>query len=376
MTDNNFEDRLKTLLNERVDAQTGPRTGAPEFDRARVTAAPAKRVRWLFPLAAAACVVLAAAGTVTATQLLGQDHHTHPGVTQTPTAPTLSPPTGTPTGTPTTTTTTTVPPARPTSTHATAPSSRPASSTASADTTRSVRLGGASIALPTGWVSRPLQDYFSDGGSPVFPGWCLTPSSTRVSTDADACPVALTQVQVGGNPLDVDTISGLASDPHPCGQGPSTQDESYADRTLGGRAADWRRWTVHCSSTGQTIRYEQYVVPTVPGWILYSGHATDAIDAAMTRIASGSTLPADDGQVRLMDRGYIRSITSTSKGVRITLDRVVRENGRYVNRSRRTYTYEIATSVFAPGAATPPTVGSLVYLSSNGSRVTDIYVEP
>ena len=98
--------------------------------------------------------------------------------------------------------------------------------------------------------------------------------------------------------LDVDAQGGFYGDP-PQRCAPNVEvpeHQTFGDRTFGGRTADWRRWESHCSKTNRPIDIEQYVVATGPAYILYSTHANATVHAAMTEIATSSTLPAPDGR--------------------------------------------------------------------------------
>ena len=86
-----FENKLRRLVNEDVDARLGARRAAP--DRAHRVSDRGHR-NWMFPLVAAAAVAAVALGTFGAVQLLADDGHTAPPATKapstTPTSPTSS----------------------------------------------------------------------------------------------------------------------------------------------------------------------------------------------------------------------------------------------------------------------------------------------
>jgi hypothetical protein len=323
----------------------------------------------MLPLVAAASVVAVVAGSVGASQLLADDGpaaHPSPVVSgsRTPSpSPSAVPPS--------------VPPSTATRTsravnRSTTGSPPPSHAKSVRPTGRAVTLGAATINLPVGWVARDLRQYYQ-GGSPVFVGWCLTAASTAVV--ANQCPLRLYAVDPHGNPLDVDLEGGLAANPEYCGQGASAVQEQYGDRSFGGRAADWRLWVQHCRASGLTWHIEQYVVPTVPGYILFSDHADAAVHAGMNHIVASSVLPPQTATVRLADRGYVRSIERLSGSrVRITLDRIVQLwGGKVSNVNPATYPYTVPAAVWRDGTRNRPIkVGSLVIVQSDGTRVRAI----
>jgi hypothetical protein len=337
---NDFETSLKTLLDEHVDERTGPRRAAPPVNAD--ASLPVKggstargHRRFVVILASAACVAAVAVGTVAATRSLA-GHHSTPRI----------------------------------------PTGQTATNTAGPTATKTVSLGGARISLPIGWVARNLHRYEANGSSFAFPGWCLTPASVPVSTAGtdSACPVFL-EAAGAATSLDVDIQGGQASNPEYCLQGQQLRSESEqtGDRPFGGRPAEWRLWNIRCRS-GQGYQIEQYVVPTASSYILYSSQPTGRYHSAITEIAASSTLPAATRSVRLMDRGYLRSVTKTTGGYRITLDRAVAAYPKVVNPDPTTYAYFVPTSVFAQGGFNGTLgVGKLVYLSSNGRQVQQIY---
>lgn len=319
---NDFEGTVATLVNERVDARLGPRRSAPPLDPERRPTRPRRRL--VLPLAVAAGVAVLIGAAVIAGRALDHRDHTAPA---------------------------------PGSTH---------SGTV-------VRLGAADVYLPPGWVARDIARYQPEGGSSVFPGWCLTPRSVPVSTAPDACPVSLLAVQVKGNPLDVDLQGGLAANPAPCGQRDFTTDESSREGRFGGRSAEWRNWVMHCA-TGRTVRIQQYVVPTRPGYILYTGRATAPTRAAMAEIAARSRLPRQSAPLRLMDRGVVSAVQRGPHQVIVSLHRVVRSQSRTAPAAPGVVRYVVPRSVFDAGAFNGAIkAGVRVYLATDGYRVTQIY---
>jgi Predicted solute binding protein len=250
-------------------------------------------------------------------------------------------------------------------TSAPASTSQPPSSP-TAPPPHAVRLGPATISLLAGWVA---QDVGVAAGDPGV-NWCLQPGGAHVP--GDGCLIRFSRQILAQGPYDVDAMLGeLAENPEPCGRGGLTATEQFSTATFGGRAAEWRRWVAHCPS-GATVFVEQYDVATLPSYILYSDHADQAVHAAMQEIAANSTLPAQQEPLRLMDRGYLRSVEQTSAGVRISLDRVIREGQTVINPDRVTYRYLVPTTLFD---AAHVHVGSLVYLASNGVEITKFWAD-
>lgn len=365
---NDLEERLSKALNAHVDSELGERRPAPPFQPARMSRR--RRAPWLYPLAAAACVAAVVGGGVVIGRLAA-DHGapaTRPTVSRS-VSPSLSP-----TSTPSPTAPVPSPAARtsPPVTRSTTGSAPPSHPKSVRPTGHAVTLGAATIDLPVGWVARDLGRYYPGPGVPVFPGWCLTPASTPIVKYG--CPLSLFAVDPHGNPLDVDLEGGLSANPEYCGQTPSTVQEQYGDRSFGGRAADWRQWTTHCTATGVIWHIEQYVVATGPAYILFSDHADATVHDAMTHIAARSTLPAQTAPVRLADQGYVRSIDVTGSQVRITLDRIVQLWNRVVNVNPATYAYTIPRSVWRDSTRNQPIkVGTRVIVQSDGTRVRSLY---
>lgn len=341
---NNLETTVKRLLNENVDAALGPRRPAPRLELSAAARQSDGLRPWLVPLLATAGVAAATVAVLAPVQLLSD---------RSPGGSSRSIGAGSSTS-----------------------SSAPSRSTTSGGPT--VRLGGAALHLPTGWVARDYRSYLTPG-STMTPGsdvlgsqaWCLTPADRPVSKAPFACPVAFIAIadKAARDAVDVDYQGGYLSQPQYC----PPQDESFssarsAEVSFGGRTADFRRFDYRCPS-GKQWRIEQYVVASGPGYILSSLTADDRISAAMAQIVAGATLPARTSAVRYYDHGYIRSITPVAGGARITLDRVVPGPDGPVNDNPQTYGY------FVPQSAKPDglRVGELISLFTDGSQVTEYY---
>jgi hypothetical protein len=111
---------------------------------------------------------------------------------------------------------------------------------------------------------------------------------------------------------------------------------------------------------------EQYVVATGPGYILYSDWTDPTVHDVMTGIVIRSSMPRQTSALRLMDRGYIRSVDRTASGVRISIDRVVSGINGVVNNNPATYKYVIPTAMFDSAGVQ---VGSLVVVHTDGVTV-------
>jgi hypothetical protein len=344
---NNYENNLKKTHNNRVDEDANPHA-FDAFRSAKLRSGGAGSSRWLIPLMAAAAMVAAPIGASAAVNTTSATHRVAPA------AP------------------------RP------AQKATPKSSTTSTTTLAThrpvvVKLGGASLTLPFGWVARNYSLYQQAGeGTLAARQWCLTPSQLPASTKLGACPLTLGTIDrtANRNPVDVDTEGGWSSNPSACSEGVyptgTRFSEATGDRTFGGRAADWRRWTYTCANGTQHL-VEQYVVASGPGFILASDQASTKVHDAMTEITTHSTLPPRTSALRYMDRGYIRSIKRTSAGVQIRLDRAVRTPHRILNTNPATYPYLIPTRMFNQAHLV---VGSLGSLFTNGTTVTQIYKTP
>ncbi len=357
-----FEARLHQGLNREVDQQLGSPRLPPVFHPPVHERRP-----WLVPLLAAACVLLLVGVTFGARQL-ATTHRTQP------TAPTPSvtppPPSGSPTASPT-------PSSSSSSRQSLGNSANPGGSTPG-QTPVTVQLDGATLQLPGGWVARRASEYQAANADPTA-GWCLTPQSTPVSTARYSCPIVFNPISSRGSSLDSDKESGFNSNPEFCypnqgsgGVGGGTARTQSSDRTVGDRAADYRRFDIDCANGLQFV-VEQYVVATGPAYALTfeapAGPGAEARSAALDYLAQHASLPAQSSSVRLYDHGYIRSITPVSGGVRIALDRVVPGPNGPENNNPATYDYLVPSSISGESTLA---VGSLFSVWTDGSQVTSL----
>jgi len=290
-----FENRLKRLLNENVDAELGPRRPAPRLELA---ATGRRGFRpWIMPLLATAGIAAVTAAIVVPVQLLadrnpdGSNGPANGGALinrSNSTAP------------------------------ATSPASSPSAST--------VNLGGATLRLPAGWVVRSYQLYTPSVEPMVAsPSWCLTPASTPVSTAPGACPVSFGTIpRPRTSHVDPDTEGGLWGNPLYCipRGGENRLGIHGADLPFGGRSADFRDWRFGCRD-GTSWWIQQYLVASDPGFMLFSEVVTPEIATAISSIVAQSTLPARTGSLRYFDEGTVLESTQAAGGVRIKLKRQV-----------------------------------------------------
>jgi hypothetical protein len=349
-----FESRFARLLNEQVDAGLGPRRAAPPFDPGHSIKMPAGARRrsarpWIVPLVAAAAVVVVAAGTLGVSRLVA-DKHNSPATTPTPPAPTQSP-TATPTPTPT-----------------------PMPSTPVPDKSGTVNLAGATLTLPSGWVARDFLRYDPDESSDPTRGWCLTPASTQAKVGG--CPISFRLVVPLAAPepmIDVDNRGGFYGNPHQVcvPSGVTHSATQAAERTFGGRAAEWRQWRDDCAS-GPPFLAEQYVVPTAPAYVIFSEQVDPTVHRLMTNLAADASLPPATPTMRYEDFGYVRRITVVADGIRVSIDRTVRDQA--ADADHTTYDYVVPNKVYAR-SATPAhlKVGQLAQVFTDGTRVISIY---
>ncbi len=340
---NDFENQLKTLLNERVDAKIGTRE-APRFAPAgnvRRLDSVRRRAPWVVPLLAAACVAAIVGGSVGAAHLLADKHHGPAPATRVP-APKHTP---TPKDTRT---------------------FRP-------DQTGPVTLDGATLPLPSGWVARDYRRYepppVEGQDDPADQGWCFSPASTQVRIGG--CPIwfrSYHDPSVQHGPLmDVDNRGGSYGDPHQVciPSGATHYDLQAGEFPFGGRMADYRHWRYDCKS-GPAFVAEQYVVATRPAYIVFSEHVDATVHQVMSDLAAHASLPPSATTMRYEDFGYVRHIATVAGGVRISIDRTVRD--QTADTDHTTYDYVVPNRLYA-ATAKGVKVGKLAQVETDGTRV-------
>lgn len=214
----------------------------------------------------------------------------------------------------------------------------------------------------------------------ILPSWCIQPTSDPVRTarDSSDCPITFSNVPSGSNApaLSVDTAGGLASNPEYCGVGGVGSTFTlldYADRTLGNRTADYRRWLYHCKD-GTQWQIEQYVADNAPGYILFSEHADATVHDVMASIAESAQLPAISAPLRLSDYGIIRGFGQEAGGYRIALDRVIDGSTGTINNNPTIYPYDVPASAVPTGQTLK--LGDRVELTTDGTTVTSFSIYP
>lgn len=351
-----FDTRLADRLNELVDHEAGPRPRTvPVFEPSDDDVAPRRSSnRWI--LSAAVFVLVASltwAGlsrvmvrpgpAVGAPQSPGQQHTTAPA----PVTVSAAPPSG--------------------ATTASSAASIPPTSTATL-------LAGMTLRVPSGWVI--TNPTYEPGSGPLAETvWCLDPESV-----AGSCTISLSLAGVASkNAIDVDTEGGWMSNPSFCAAERETSPASVSSRLdiadvqiFGGREAEHRRWTHTCSAT-KVIHVEQYEVAYAPSWILYSELADAMVSSVMASMAASSTLPAQTLPVRLVDKGYVRSVRTTATSYILTIDRYYTDPtsaAGEINNVATTYEYTVAKAVLTK----MPTIGDRVVLYGNGRAMTGGYI--
>jgi hypothetical protein len=343
--ENDFESKVKTLLNERVDAKIGtsdvPRFAPP--GNVRPIGSARRRAPWVLPLLAAACVAAIVGGSVGAAHLLA-GKHTKP----------VGPATHN------------VPAPR----HTPAPKDTP---TLKGDQSGLLTVEGATLPLPAGWLARDYKRYEPppvQGQLEVADeGWCLTPASTPVKVGG--CPIwfrAFAHPSTQQGPLmDVDERGGNYGDAHQVCIPSGTKHYALqaGEVPFGGRLADYRHWRYDCVS-GPAFVAEQYVVATRPAYIIFSEQVDATVHQVMSDLAAHASLPPSATTLRYEDYGYVRSIMREADGVHVSIDRTVRDVA--ADSDHTTYDYVVPTRMYA-AAAKDVKVGKLAQVETDGDRV-------
>lgn len=361
MNDTEFEQLLKQRLNQAVDAELGSPRTAPPFKIPPVQ----HRIRpWLLPLLAAAAVVAVVAGTLGATHALSRKQLTPPAspgpavsisVAPSPTPATSSPPRHPDTGHPTTV----------------ARSTPPAVSLTT--------LGNAQLALPPGWVARDFHQYLNANSGLVLAGqaWCLTPADIAASTKFEACPLEFLELPlVDKDEVDPAYQGASPSNPEYCTPGRTTDYQHTTGLAeFGGRKAVHYTWGVTCSDTGARHTQEQYVIPTGPGFVFYSGQPADSIGPPLSYLAAHSKLPAASNALPFCDGGTVLSVTKVPGSYRVRIARdllPVETAGVTVGASQATY--------YVPDTLNQPElnllkVGAKLAFYNDGTSTHDIGID-
>lgn len=343
---NDIESRIARIMNDNVNAQLqGVGRRPPPLDTRRLGGIMPGRVRWLLPLAAAVAVAAAAVGAVLLADINKSPHRgPSPAVLGTSAISTESAPSTAPATS-----------SRATDRHSTTPTAARSS----------VLLGGARIVLPAGWVARDLGLNMDSKYAHI---WCLVPATTVLGKDSSGCPITFGVIDPIANPVDVDLPGGWLSNPHYCFQGANRKtSEQAGDRPFGQRTSDWRHWSITCA--GHDFELEQYVVATNPGFNLFSAKADATVRAAMAEIALNAVLPLESSPLRLMDRGYLRSVSINGSTARVVIDRAIPLDPKgVINNSAATYVYDVPMTMYR---ATNAGFDTLVSIYTNGRTVRE-----
>lgn len=357
-----FENKLATLLAERVDRQLGGQRPAPPFEAPRVirdvTTGPSHRAPWLMPVIAAACVAAIALGGVGVSRLVGDNDGNAPAGPVGPSKISSGPrPTTTP-----------KPATKPTP----EPTALPAKPVLAPPTgaPNVVNLDGAHIALPSGWDVRPQGPQGSPGTSawcihqPSGPaGDCITLYEFGANDEETRFDADLPGLGVGNTPqlfCDNETLSSVS--------------EEVARVSFGGRQAEYRRIDHYCSLNTTTAKHKyvvQYATNSHPAWALVAAPATVRMLGVMDYVATRSILPERSRPLPLAQRGDVTSIATTSAGVKVEIDPAVRTvSGRLIVGAPRNY--RVPTAMFGKSRVQ---IGSPVVIRTDGTTVRSLALD-
>jgi len=285
--------------------------------------------RWIAPLLAAAAVIAVAAGTTAAVTISAESDHSHPANTHSPT-PTSTTPSTTPS-----------PSVAPSTTPAGGGAPPPGTSTGSTSTappvTKKLTVQGVTLDVPTNWDFAALDNRcLTINGLPPDP---VVPSR---HCQLEISVISASQAASGGFNPDKPYVIG---DGNMCGSSsnaPKVTTVQAINTTVGGQLAEYRSYTGECFKG----TWEQWTVPTAPGVIITRSYADPATEQAALYAVTNAQLPGPRSQLRLSDRGIIRSVTTEADGVHIELDRVTRlEQGGISNTNPVTYSYVLPANL-------------------------------
>jgi len=359
-----MEDRLRAAFDAKTNRVTGAllRPADPPQDDdvpsdGTVTSIH-RRHRWIAPLLAAAAVIAVAAGT-TAVVTTAAGDHSHPGNTQSPT-PTPTTPSATPSPTVAPSTTPVAGGAPPSGTST-------GSTSAAPPVTKKLTVQGVTLDVPTNWDFAALDNRcLTINGLPPDP---VVPSR---HCQLEISVISASQAASGGFNPDKPYVIG---DGNMCGSGgtaaQSVKTVLATNAMVGGQPAEYRSFTGACFKG----TWEQWTVPTAPGVIITRSYADPATEQAALYAVTNAQLPGPRSQLRLSDRGIIRSVTSEADGAHIELDRVTRlEQGGNSNTNPATYSYVLPANLQIRAATSdlePLSVQQLIQLA-NGTTVDGV----
>lgn len=278
MSDLEFESMIKNALDQHVDAHLGARRPAPPFvptaDAGRTGGTP-RPPRWLYPLLAAAAVVVMALGVAFAGGAF-KTHSAPPPATQIPTSSDVP----------------TAPPSTPVPSSG-APTTAVTSSSAPPATT--VTFGAARIAIPKGWVTRKMS-----AGTESL---CVAPFGKLDDTCQQGVQLFSAPTGVG---LDPSNDWGVSGDPPQCYH-KGTKHRQTATKQFGGQDAQWLRTT----GTECGFDLERYLVGSVFDAV------TDSVDPSvhdgLHYMAEHSTLTGGTGTAQQTLEQTVRPVAADGR---------------------------------------------------------------
>ncbi len=374
------DDDMERLLREAFDARA--RQAVPDDRRPPPIVwadAPRARRPWIAPLAVAASIAVVAGG-VGLTVLHQRPVAAPPAAQVTSGSPTPGPTSATTASSTPSTTGTTAPtsPATGSGTGSATGSGTTGPTSAPPAAGRTLTFAGATVVLPPGWGATPSS--FATNDQRRYEQLCIDPVASHGSSNLYGSPDCTIFLTTSGAdwPIDTNIQGGYETNPSYCGASVVGQPlKEYRDVTMGGRLAEYRRWVFTCSDGKNGATIEQYQVPTVSSWVLWSEHAADpAVHTALAAIAGSVTLPAATSSTRLADHGNVTAAVPQADGsTLIQLDRVIQG---MPNKSPAVYTYRVPAGltfvlIGLPKQDIPASglVGRTVTLHTNGKVVTD-----
>ncbi len=229
--------------------------------------------------------------------------------------------------------------------------------------TTALLRSGATVPVPSTWTSSPPPpDY------PTEDAVCLGPVSAP-------CAIVVARLDPARGAT-VENDWGVDGDPGycPAGTGRRVLGQAAAAQ-LSGRPAELRTFTWTCPD--RTVQLVQYVVPTVPAFVVHSDRLElPQVAAAFERIVRSAVLPDQSAPLRIYDQGRVQSIVAAGDGYDLRLTRYV---GGYVNDwvpTTTTTTYHLPASVLSAVNGLPwqNLARSQVVLRTDGTRVTHLVV--
>ncbi len=224
--------------------------------------------------------------------------------------------------------------------------------------TTALLRSGAAVPVPSTWTSSPPPpDY------PTEDAECLGPASA---------PCAIVVARLDPTRTNVENDWGVDGDPGycPAGTGRRVLGQT-ATAQLSGRPAELRTFTWTCPD--RTVQLVQYVVPTVPAFVVHSDQLErPEVAVAFERVVRSTVLPDQSAPLRIYDQGRVQSIVAAGDGYDVRLTRYL---GGYVNDwvpTTTTTSYHLPASVLSAANGVPwqNLARSQVVLRTDGTRVT------